>query len=365
VRNPGYLGDTLTPPSLHRYLYAYANPLRYIDLNGYQNQDSAEDLAKRYLKTRQAIAEITNWQDPGPDYSDMAGRAGSAAVKALTDADNYGEAFSQVQDVFKTAFTRPGDVVAGMFMLPEIISRQLKEGLTQGYELFGDWGTMSPVERQQRMDTLVERGVVTVLREGILILTVKGTGKTVVITMRKVDDTRWTIARMRTHRAEIILEREAQPAVGSTRVTRRETAALNGGADSPALSTGIRSTAEGATGQSTPPMRMRQSIVQDSDGNLVVRYEPEVGSNAASNRGLSNAAKGEMGEAAARQTMIRAGYQELPARLPANQGMDGVFVKYGADGAVQDIIITESKYSSTGRASLVNTKRKGRQLSSA
>jgi len=30
-----YLGDTLTPPSLHRYLYAYANPLRYVDLTGY------------------------------------------------------------------------------------------------------------------------------------------------------------------------------------------------------------------------------------------------------------------------------------------------------------------------------------------
>jgi len=37
-------------------------------------------------------------------------------------------------------------------MLPEIISRQLKEGLTEGYELFGDWYAMSPAERQQRMD---------------------------------------------------------------------------------------------------------------------------------------------------------------------------------------------------------------------
>mgnify|MGYP000903252323 CR=1 FL=1 len=30
-----YLGDTLTPPSLHRYLYAHANPLTFVDLTGY------------------------------------------------------------------------------------------------------------------------------------------------------------------------------------------------------------------------------------------------------------------------------------------------------------------------------------------
>ena len=31
-----YLGEETTPPSLHRYLYAYANPLRFVDLTGYQ-----------------------------------------------------------------------------------------------------------------------------------------------------------------------------------------------------------------------------------------------------------------------------------------------------------------------------------------
>ena len=34
-----YLGDTQTPPSLHRYLYAYASPLRYVDLTGYAAGD--------------------------------------------------------------------------------------------------------------------------------------------------------------------------------------------------------------------------------------------------------------------------------------------------------------------------------------
>jgi len=30
-----YLGENTTPPSLHRYLYAYSNPTVYVDLNGY------------------------------------------------------------------------------------------------------------------------------------------------------------------------------------------------------------------------------------------------------------------------------------------------------------------------------------------
>src|SRR5205807_8029786 len=34
-----YLGEGKNPPSLHRYLYAYANPLRYVDLTGYQTEE--------------------------------------------------------------------------------------------------------------------------------------------------------------------------------------------------------------------------------------------------------------------------------------------------------------------------------------
>ncbi len=278
-----YLGDALTPPSLHRYLYAYANPSLYIDLNGYQSQSTAEELAERYLKTRDRIGEITNWQQPGSDGSEIAGRAGSAAVKALQDPKNYGEAISQVWDVFKTVITRPGDVAGGLLTLPETVSRQLKEGLTQGYEQLRDWETLSSAARQQRVDTLVQQGVVTVLREGIIILTVKAAGRTVEITLREVDDTRWTISRMRTDRTEVILEREARPAVGPGRVTQAEPAALGRGAEAPAQSTGRRATAASAAEQATPPIRMRRIIVQDSAGKPVLRYEPEVTYNLASN----------------------------------------------------------------------------------
>lgn len=40
-----YLGETNTPPSLHRYLYAYANPTVYVDLNGNEAIDFASGVA--------------------------------------------------------------------------------------------------------------------------------------------------------------------------------------------------------------------------------------------------------------------------------------------------------------------------------
>jgi len=35
ITEDSYLGKTDTPPSLHRYLYAYSNPLAYIDPDGH------------------------------------------------------------------------------------------------------------------------------------------------------------------------------------------------------------------------------------------------------------------------------------------------------------------------------------------
>ena len=61
--------------------------------------------------------------------------------------------------------------------------------------------------------------------------------------------------------------------------------------------------------------------------------------------------------------MRRAGFDELPARLPANQGFDGVWIKRRADGSIKDIVITESKFASDGRLRLSDTKTMGRQLS--
>jgi hypothetical protein len=78
---------------------------------------------------------------------------------------------------------------------------------------------------------------------------------------------------------------------------------------------------------------------------------------------LSIAQKGTLAEGRTRLTMLRAGYEELPAKLPGNKGFDGVWIKQGPGGIISDIIITESKFSSTGTMHLTTTKTMGQQLS--
>jgi RHS repeat-associated protein len=67
-----YLGNVNTPPSLHRYMYAYDNPLRYVDLTGYSPEEQgkssgegegtasqgsdAEQAAKERERVKNAIA---------------------------------------------------------------------------------------------------------------------------------------------------------------------------------------------------------------------------------------------------------------------------------------------------------------------
>ena len=75
-----------------------------------------------------------------------------------------------------------------------------------------------------------------------------------------------------------------------------------------------------------------------------------------------NSQKGVLGELRTAITMQRAGFTELPARLPSNHGFDGVWTKMGKDGNLQ-IVITESKYNAKGKLKLGNTKWKGKQMS--
>ena len=40
-------GNIMNPPSLHRYLYAYSNPMRYVDLDGYESVSLTHELAEK------------------------------------------------------------------------------------------------------------------------------------------------------------------------------------------------------------------------------------------------------------------------------------------------------------------------------
>ena len=44
-----YLGEPSTPPSLHRYLYAYSNPTVYVDLEGYFVEEIAVEMAQQQV----------------------------------------------------------------------------------------------------------------------------------------------------------------------------------------------------------------------------------------------------------------------------------------------------------------------------
>jgi YD repeat-containing protein len=74
---------------------------------------------------------------------------------------------------------------------------------------------------------------------------------------------------------------------------------------------------------------------------------------------------GQMAEEAAYETMVkRLGYESMNGKFLNNAGFDGVWVKWHPDGWKPiDIIISESKWSSTGEARLTNTWSMGQQLS--
>ncbi|HCU06151.1 MAG TPA: hypothetical protein DIC42_01000 [Holosporales bacterium] len=73
--------------------------------------------------------------------------------------------------------------------------------------------------------------------------------------------------------------------------------------------------------------------------------------------------KGAIGEAAGEATMLRAGYVKLESKLPGNKGFDGVFVKWEKPGVPADIIIVESKYATSGNASMAKNVNEVTQMS--
>jgi hypothetical protein len=79
---------------------------------------------------------------------------------------------------------------------------------------------------------------------------------------------------------------------------------------------------------------------------------------------FTNAEKGNLAELRTAQTMRRAGYEELPSKLPGNQGFDGVWVKKNAEGEITEIVITESKFQKGGgKPRLKQTETMGQQMS--
>ena len=123
INQDSYLGKTITPPSLHRYLYAYANPTVYIDLMGYLSQKDLENRGTNLLYE----GDYLGW---GANVL-----AGSAYM-----AGNWltGDSFEQHDAKMKQGIT-PGEAASSVAgdKVNESIQTIKDEGLIKGSAMIG------------------------------------------------------------------------------------------------------------------------------------------------------------------------------------------------------------------------------------
>ncbi len=310
-----YLGDPATPPSLHRFLYAYSNPLRYVDPTGYQSE-SAEEIARRKQRSDQALARLADLTGSSA-AGDVAAGLPAAAGRALFKPEVYRQAVEELVAEMETAVRHPGALVhgavTGALTGPEQLGDWIREQLPLYRDTLIRWDRMSAADRSRFVQDLADQGLVNITKAGLVVSL--------------------------THQARIVVE-------ANGRILRNQTSSV-----------GVRETSsiieERIPGNTRPSNQF--------DGEFPKSIETKITGELSLK--LSTEAKGKLGEAWSRHTILRAGYQELPARLPRNQGFDGVFIKYSHDGSISDIIVAESKFSASGKASLAKTVTKGKQLS--
>lgn len=94
-----YLGQSTAPPSLHRYLYAYANPLRYVDLTGYSSHEVHGSVVG--IQTRYAGQYASNWHH-GSVFTAMVGATGRRLTTWVNLEDPRQAGESQVPGLSET-----------------------------------------------------------------------------------------------------------------------------------------------------------------------------------------------------------------------------------------------------------------------
>jgi len=295
-----FLGELSTPPSLHRYLYAYKNPLRYIDLTGYSNIDQALKALKSVEQNRAFEKHLSDFSAPGPPVGDIAAEAGRSAFRALGSTDTYTGAVGQIGGMLESAIQDPGQLLTGFLDLPAQLKQMVEGGLTATADLLHGWQSMSPAQRQARMDALAKRGITLAISQGLIYLTVKSAGKSIHYFFNETESGQLILSRIDDSKTTINLEKI-------------------GGAERLALPDGNSRT-----------IQMKRSFRDDPSGEIREYWEPDLqayrSTNVTHHDELGKDTKGILGESAGRKTLLRAGYRELPAKLPGNQGMDGVFV---------------------------------------
>jgi len=276
-----YLGDTLTPPSLHRYLYANVSPLRFIDLFGYQGEETLEQLRERLaqqaLKSHERdVRRYGGFADhpelTGSEVIDRGAEAAKQTGKALTSGRNYSEGVAQAHDVFAKLAHDPGAIIGGMFGLPELISEGVKANLSEAAQLYANWDSLSSEDRQRRIREMADRIVVAGVREGVILITVKSGGRVCEYTLFKVDEAQWsTRVRMQVGKYEICAETDARIIVRSSAegtTAPREIRIIQGAGKDHTLPNGRgASSPHGST-----VIEMQKRIETGPDGKLRVVY---------------------------------------------------------------------------------------------
>jgi RHS repeat-associated protein len=84
LNQDSYLGEANTPPSLHRYLYAYANPLVYIDLYGYDNTQAQPDTSTSRRYRRRSSSSTNNQRRARRVARQAATKVGSRLAPSAT-----------------------------------------------------------------------------------------------------------------------------------------------------------------------------------------------------------------------------------------------------------------------------------------
>lgn len=116
-----YLGEQGTPPSLHRYLYAYSNPTVFIDLEGYSAWDVFKEIVagskNAWEGTKQAINET---RKALPVISREVNKVPEKVANSFTPKTTAGQ-------LFATALYTTGEYVASNVLAPISAAASVEE----------------------------------------------------------------------------------------------------------------------------------------------------------------------------------------------------------------------------------------------
>jgi RHS repeat-associated protein len=130
-----YLGASKRPPSLHRYFYANANPLGFIDQTGLTSQEAQDDRWKRLEQARDQYVSSGGQLDPAKPLPDFSPRPEPQVVQEDGIWDYLKEGWAQLQE-FNRGFSEwVGEQTRGRYDRWRGHTASRSEYVEQQYEL--------------------------------------------------------------------------------------------------------------------------------------------------------------------------------------------------------------------------------------